>query len=122
MSMDENVLLTNGFDGGARAYYFRYIMHDYPDDKCQLILSNTLAAMADDSVILVDDVVLPDRGAHSYSLDKDIVMMVNFGAMERTSRQWASLFESCGLEIVEAKTYNPISGEAVQVLKKRKAA
>lgn len=48
-------------------------MHDYPDEKCRIILNNTVAAMDNDSVILIDEVVLPDKGAHPYSLDKDIV-------------------------------------------------
>lgn len=48
-------------------------MHDYPDDKCRTILQHTVAAMSADSVVLLDDVVLPDHGAHPYSLDKDTV-------------------------------------------------
>lgn len=38
--------------------------------------------------------------------------MVNFGAMERTARQWRELFDSCGLEVVQSATYNPLSREA----------
>ena len=91
-------------------------MHDYPDERCRLILKNTIAAMAHDSVILVDDVVLPEKGAHSHSLDKDIAMMCNFGAMERTESQWRSLFESSGLRLLKATTYNELSGETIQVV------
>lgn len=46
-------------------------------------------------------------------------MMVNFGAMERTTSQWRSLFESCGLQLIHVAAYNSMSGEAVQVLKKQ---
>jgi demethylsterigmatocystin 6-O-methyltransferase len=49
---------------GARIYYMRNIIHDYPEDKAILILKNTIAAMAPDSVILIDDIVLPDSGVH----------------------------------------------------------
>ena len=101
---------------GSRVYYFRYIMHDYPDDKCRQILKNTVAAMDRESVILIDDVVLPEKGAHPHSLDKDIVMMVNFAAMERTTNQWRSLFESSGLRLLKAATYNDLSGETIQVV------
>lgn len=96
----------------------RYIMHDYPDEQCQLILKNTMAAMdPHDSVILIDDVIIPETGAHSHSTDKDISMMVNLGAMERTKRQWLKLFSSVGLRQVKVATYNELSGESIQVLK-----
>ena len=103
---------------GSRVYYFRYIMHDYPDDRCRIILEHTRAEMNDESVIFIDDVVLPEKGAHPHSLDKDIVMMVNFAAMERTEKQWKSLFESCGLRLLKAATYNSLSGETIQVVEK----
>jgi hypothetical protein len=97
----------------------RYIMHDYDDTDCQKILNHTKAAMSADSVILVDDVVLPAVGAHPYSLDKDIVMLANLGgAKERTERQWRNLFGSVGLELVSTHKYNDISGESVQMLRR----
>ena len=103
---------------GSRVYYFRYIMHDYPDERCRLILQNTMAAMTRDSVIMIDDVVLPEKGAHPHSLDKDVLMMVNFAAMERTEKQWRSLFETCGLRLLKAATYNIMSGETIQVVRR----
>lgn len=97
----------------------RYIMHDYPDEKCRMILKNTSEAMGPDSVILIDDVIVPDEHAHPHSTDKDIAMMVNFAAMERTQSQWKTLFSSAGLEIIKAATYNVTSGESVQIIGRR---
>ena len=93
-------------------------MHDYPDDRCRIILNHIKDAMSADSVILIDDVVLPEKSAHPHSLDKDLIMMVNFAAMERTEKQWKSLFESCGLKLLKEAAYNSLSGETFQVVGK----
>lgn len=104
---------------GARAYYMRYIMHDYPDEKCHRILRNTTAAMDRESVILIDDVIIPNERANPHSTDKDIAMMVNFAAMERTESQWLSLFDSAGLRLLKSATYNEASGESIQVVARK---
>jgi len=99
----------------------RYIMHDYPDKKCHTILTNIKAAMGADSVILIDDMIIPDTGAHPHATAKDIAMMVNFVAMERTVFQWQALFGSVGLKVVSAATYNQESRESIQVLSRSDA-
>ena len=38
----------------------RNIMHDYLDPKCIEILQNIKTAMTEDSVILIDDMMLPN--------------------------------------------------------------
>lgn len=48
-----------GLFPGARAYYLRNIMHDWPDDKCVIILQQIMKAMNKKSVILIDDMVIP---------------------------------------------------------------
>jgi hypothetical protein len=95
----------------------RYIMHDYTDEKCRVILRNIVAAMEPYSILLIDEVVIPDTGAHPYSTDKDIAMMVNHAGMERTLDQWLTLLSSVGLNIVKLGTYNETSGESVLVAK-----
>jgi len=48
---------------GARVYYFKQIMHDWPDKTCQTILKHTVDAMDSDySTLLIDDFVLPEQG------------------------------------------------------------
>ena len=49
---------------GARAYYLCNILHDYPDFKCITLLKNTIAAMDKSSVIIIDDMTIPNTGAH----------------------------------------------------------
>ena len=45
-------------------YYLRNVMHDYPDYKCAIILRQIMDVMDKDSVILIDEMVLPNKGAH----------------------------------------------------------
>lgn len=45
----------------------RNIIHDYPDEKAAVILRNTAAALSPDSLILIDDMVLPNSGVHLHA-------------------------------------------------------
>ncbi|KAL9105649.1 MAG: hypothetical protein Q9187_008674, partial [Circinaria calcarea] len=90
---------------GARAYYMRNIMHDYPDEKCIAILHNIMAAMDKDSVILIDDMILPNEKAPWRATQLDLLVMSALAAMERSEKQWYSLMEAAGLKIVKIWTY-----------------
>ncbi|KAK4692131.1 hypothetical protein P7C71_g5011, partial [Lecanoromycetidae sp. Uapishka_2] len=87
---------------GARAYYFRNICHDWPDDACQKFLSQTAKSMEKGySYILIDDYVVPDTGASLRASSMDMLMMFFCSGIERTRKQWDKLLDSCGLEIVK---------------------
>ncbi|PYH89221.1 S-adenosyl-L-methionine-dependent methyltransferase [Aspergillus ellipticus CBS 707.79] len=90
---------------GAKFYYLRNIFHDWPDDKCREILKNIVDAMAPDSYILIDDMVLPNAGVHWQQAQLDMLMMVALGARERTQEQWGQLIEGAGLKIGAVHTY-----------------
>ncbi|KAK9444222.1 O-methyltransferase B [Metarhizium brunneum] len=89
----------------ARIYYMRNIIHDYADDKAIVILKNTITAMAPDSVILIDDMVLPDCGVPWQATQIDLVMMSTLASQERTHEQWFSLLSKAGLKINKIYTY-----------------
>lgn len=58
-----NVLQTNNGYLGARAYYLRNILHDWSDLEFQQILSQIKLAMKSGySIILLKELVLPDKG------------------------------------------------------------
>ncbi|CAG8064639.1 unnamed protein product [Penicillium salamii] len=90
---------------GARIYYMRRIIHDWPDEKAAEILKNTQAALGPDSVILIDDMVLPNAGVHWYGTVLDMTMMAGLAAQERTEEQWNNLMEMAGLKIQKVYTY-----------------
>lgn len=104
-------------DPEARAYYFRTILHDYPDDKCLAILEHTVAAMGPNSFILIDDIIVPDKGAHPRTTEMDYIMMTTLAAMERTRKQWDDLLDAAGLEVVQRVTYLDDSADSIQVVK-----
>jgi demethylsterigmatocystin 6-O-methyltransferase len=90
---------------GARIYYFRQIMHDHPDEKAVTILQNTISAMGPDSLILIDDMVIPNTAAHWHATQVDITMMSSLASRERTLDQWKTLAAKAGLKINQIYTY-----------------
>ena len=57
------------------------------------------------SVILIDEMVLPDTGAPWQATQLDITMMSALAAIERTRKEWFELLKSAGLKVVEMYTY-----------------
>ena len=80
-------------------------MHDWPDYKAVIILRQTVAAMTSESVIIIDDMVIADTGAHWRATQLDIPMLAVVAGVERTMGQWKALLDDAGLNITEVKTY-----------------
>lgn len=93
---------------GARAYYLHSCLHDWPDFKAHEILTSLKPGLTKGySKLLINENVIPDKGAHWLSTALDMVMMANLSASERTERQWRALLESAGFKVVEIWTYEP---------------
>ncbi|RWA08813.1 hypothetical protein EKO27_g6294 [Xylaria grammica] len=85
---------------GARAYFMRSVLHDWPDDVCRKILGQLKDAMTPGySKILISDCVVANEKAAWQHMSLDLFMMALASAQERTERQWYALIESCGLKI-----------------------
>ena len=52
------------------------------------------------STLIIDDFVLPTKDTQLRGALSDILMMVLFNALERTSRQYEELLRAAGLKIV----------------------
>ncbi|KAL8992755.1 MAG: hypothetical protein Q9169_006862 [Polycauliona sp. 2 TL-2023] len=90
---------------GARVYYFRRIFHDWNDIQCLKILQQTAEAMAPGySKIIINDIVLPQRGASPYATKMDMLMMSALSGLERTEQMWRDLLHKAGLQIVKIWT------------------
>ncbi|KAL8965802.1 MAG: hypothetical protein Q9197_006320 [Variospora fuerteventurae] len=99
---------------GARIYFLRQILHDWPDAEAELILKNTVDAMrGHDSALLIDEKVLPDMGASLATAGLDLYMMINFAAQERSEKQWRELLARVGLRIEYLLKYNENTGDSV---------
>ncbi|KAL7940842.1 S-adenosyl-L-methionine-dependent methyltransferase [Trichoderma barbatum] len=100
---------------GAKVYYLRNILHDYPDEKCVTIIQNTLPAMSSESVLVIDEIIIPNKGSHSRATEIDMTMMVSFASTERTEKQWASLLDKAGLKVLSKDIYNEATGQSAIV-------
>lgn len=58
---------------GADVYFFRQIMHDWPNKEGVEILTQQLKAMKPGSRVLISEYVVPDRVADNTSLDAKLI-------------------------------------------------
>ena len=94
----------------ARAYYLRTVLHDWPDKQALQILARVREAMASDSLLLINETLLPESNAALSSAQADLTMMVSFASLERTQKQFEALLNEAGFELV--KVWRPEGFEA----------
>jgi hypothetical protein len=91
----------NFFDrvpAGGDLYVLKFILHDWPDDKCARILRNVRTVMAPQGRIAVIDNVLPEKLAPHLGWTTDILMLAMTGGRERTAAEFDRLFADAGFE------------------------
>jgi len=96
---------------GGDAYLMKNIIHDWEDQKCQLILENIATAMGTKKgkVILLETVVPPGHAPHM-SKFLDIEMLAFPGGKERTEAEYATLFGWAGFKLTRVvPTKSPFS-------------
>lgn len=85
---------------GAKAYYLKMVLHDWPDAQCKEILNNLKPALTPGySKILINEIVVLDQGADWFSTSVDLLMMFFHSSWERREKQWRELTESVGLKV-----------------------
>ena len=86
------------------------IFHDWPDDKCIDILKNLSSAMVPGySKVIINDIVLPDRGATRFATQSDMNMLALLASMERSETQWRDLLRQAGFEVIKVWPGTPES-------------
>ncbi|KAL3487018.1 S-adenosyl-L-methionine-dependent methyltransferase [Aspergillus germanicus] len=90
---------------GAKAYYLRLVIHDWPDKQAKIILELIRDAMTPDSILLLNETLVPESGVPLYDAEMDMTMMVVFGSLNRTEAQFQQLLDSVGFEV--AKVWKP---------------
>ncbi|KAM3498369.1 hypothetical protein MY10362_008310 [Beauveria mimosiformis] len=87
---------------GARAYFLRRVLHQWPDHHCLRILKELRDAMRPGhSKLLIYEAILPDAGAARAVCELDMCVMVFSGGMERSMSQWMALLSKAGFEVVK---------------------
>jgi hypothetical protein len=76
-----------------------------------------MKAMGKDSLLLIDDIVLPDMGAPWRATMADMNLMCALAAKERSRKEWIVLLESVGLEVVKFWQYAVETGDSIIVAK-----
>lgn len=92
------------------------MLHNWPDDKVVEILKNQKTAMGDKSLILVDEMVVPDVGAESWITGIDLTMLCGHASTERTQTQWDGIFAQAGLKRLSTVPYQAHTNESVMTL------
>jgi demethylsterigmatocystin 6-O-methyltransferase len=98
---------------GAKFYYMRHIMHDWNDGDCIRILEKISPAMGPESLILIDDVVLPEQNMPWQVAMMDIGMMACLGGIERTQEDWEDLLDRAGLKLVGVHKYDEVKHHGI---------
>ncbi|KAL4945626.1 hypothetical protein BDV06DRAFT_209360 [Aspergillus oleicola] len=84
---------------GARVYYFKFVFHDWSDEKARVLLNYVVGAMEPGySKLVIEEYILPDTNAQFLHGTTDMAVMMFCSGLERTRQQWKSLLESVGLQ------------------------
>jgi hypothetical protein len=82
---------------GAKAYYLKMCLHDWPNAQCIQILSQLKFALKlGYSRILLNEIVIPEMKAGWFETSVDLLMMQCHSAQERREREWMGLVNEVG--------------------------
>jgi O-methyltransferase domain len=85
----------------AKIYFLSHILHDWPDKQAKIILQQIRGAMNAESVLLMSEAVMPEKGVPFVPAVMDLTMMAAFSSLERTEAQFKKLLQDAGLELVK---------------------
>ncbi|GAP82371.2 putative O-methyl transferase B [Rosellinia necatrix] len=98
---------------GAKFYHLRAVFHNHPPLRVRMLLETIKAAMNSESVLLVDEMILPEEKVNHMAASIDMTVLSAFASMERTESQWKTLFEDVGLRLAQTYKYSPLTYESV---------
>ncbi|GAP82374.2 putative O-methyl transferase B [Rosellinia necatrix] len=101
----------------AKFYFMRGVPHNHPEHRVKQLFSHIRDVMALDSVLLVDETVLPERDVGFIAASIDLTMLGAFASMERTEAEWQALATSVGLVLTRSYTYNTLENETVMEMR-----
>ncbi len=84
---------------GSDLYMMKYIIHDWPDDKCVQILKACRANVGAGGKLLVIDMVMPGPNEFHFSQVADLEMMLFPSGKERTETEFRELFAAAGWKL-----------------------
>jgi len=85
--------------GGADAYLFRHVIHDWTDEQCIRILNNCRSVIPSNGTLLIVEAVVPTGNEPSLAKDFDMTMLTFPGGLERTAEEYKLLLEKAGFRL-----------------------
>lgn len=89
--------------GGADALVLKSVLHDWADERCQVILRNCARAMYGQGKLLIVERIMPQRleasAAHQLIARVDLTMLVALASRERTEDQFRTLLAGASFRI-----------------------
>lgn len=83
------------------------------------ILRNIQAGMTEDSVILIDEMVLPEMGTPWRAASLDMDMLACLAAVERSAQEWAKVIDDAGLTVVKTVQYTVQCDDCILICKQK---
>ncbi|RAQ98860.1 putative O-methyltransferase [Stemphylium lycopersici] len=114
--LDVKFLAHNFFEEqpvkGADVYYYRWTLHNWPDQYCIKALRALVPALKPGSRILIIDAVMPPPGTLPNDLDRklravDSTMLEIGNARERDLAEWKGLFEEADTKFKFLELHQP---------------
>lgn len=66
--------------------------------------------------MIINDIVMPRRGASSFATKQDLLMMSLLSSSERTEQQWRDLLHAAGLKVVKTWTTEGAVESIIEVM------
>lgn len=92
----------------ADGYFLKWILHNWDDDDCHLILSNVHDAASSDGRLFLLETLVPGPSTSHYAKRLDVTMMTQVGGRERTRDEYRVLLDGAGWELEAVR--NPGEG------------
>ena len=92
------------------------VLHVLPDERCRKVLQKIKNAMSQESVLVIDEMVLPESEVSWQAAQFDLTMMCAHASVERTQTQWKALLDCVELKIRDIYVYNPSCHQAVMAV------
>jgi hypothetical protein len=98
---------------GGDAYVLARVLHNWTDERAELILRRVVAAMRPGARLFVFEKFVPEQGGSAAAAMVDLLMLGLLEGHDRTEREYVALLDKAGFEVVAAR---PGTGSAEGVL------
>jgi len=84
---------------GADVHLLKFILHDWNDEESVRILKNCRASIAKEGRVVLVEMVVPEQIQPDFVHVMDLNMLVMTGGMERTAKEYETLFAKSGFRL-----------------------